>query len=345
MFHIYLASILVAESKGLHSLATLTCTLLRKCLPKIPLPLSNKENPIKFHLPSQTPQVAVCSEHVMHKEDPSFHYQMHVCKSAPQLSAIPQVAASQSSLLSTSVNRPYARKAERRKKKSSSSSSSAVSSSSLEPLDLDPIPEVKTFPTQHKASEVYVLPLDSALVEESVDDVDNVCNEAQFFEITTAPAIDLSQFDKFFLELQDVTRVTAATCADVLHKTQSSPVLSLMTDKHTSKVDDFRSAPIVVPTAELPSSELNASDNGGISFKVQSVEPTTEPATAISLFETTASFAVSTATGTTCDQPVGFPKISEQPHPQLLGHTPPSVPEPYYKKTPAVERCRCSVVS
>ena len=205
-----------------------------------------------------------------------------------------------------------------------------MSSSSLEPFDLDTIPELKTFPAKCKLSDVLVLPLDSALVEEAVDDVHDLRHETQFFEITTTPDIDLSRFDEFFLELREVTQVVATTCRDALRRTHSSPVLSLITDRHSSK--DFCSTPIVVPTA-VP--ELNTSDDGEISFEVQPVQAATEP---ISQYENIASFAASTATDTTSDQLVGFPKISEQPHPQLLGHTPPIVPEPYYKKTPAVER-------
>ena len=42
----------LAPGKELRALATLTCTVLRACLPKIPLPISTTVNPIRFKLPT-----------------------------------------------------------------------------------------------------------------------------------------------------------------------------------------------------------------------------------------------------------------------------------------------------
>ena len=444
--------LLLAASKDLRSLATLACTVLRKCLPKTPLPLSNKENPVKFHLPSQTPLGSEDDD----SED-ACPRQIHVCRSAPQLSQIPKIAVSHDSLTrarehqdtarehqdtarehqdtarehqdtarehqdTAREHQPISRKAERHKKKSSSSSSSSgVSSSSLEPLDLSAFPELQSF---IKASESPLL--DSALVEESGEtnhtvteeeeipakldsvrseketnhtvteeeeipaklgsvrseketnhtvteeeeipakpsDIDNVPTDARFFEITSSPEnIDLSQFDDFFPELQHAADMAAAKFGDKMCKTQSVPVLSLTNketstsskrdvcqkhsppsktgedsgeyptvDKHTAMIptNGPRFSPIVVPTATLPSSEFttdSTSDDEGISFKIQ---PGGTPG--VSQFDNKNPCAVgSPATD-------ALPKTLEQPHPQLLGHAPPTVPEPYYKKTPAVER-------
>jgi len=365
----------------LRSLATLACTVLRKCLPKTLLPLSSKENPVKFHLPSQT---------LLSSEDDDSHKledtcQIHVCRSAPQLSQIPHVAAGHDSLTRAREHQDTARehqstvrKVERHKKKSSSSSSSSgVSSSSLEPLDLSAFPELQPF--------IKAPLLDSALVEESgetvhtvteeeekpagLSDRDNLLTDARFFEITSLPGnINLSQFNDFFPELhvQQAADIAGGESRNKMCKTQSVPVLSLTSketvtstrrdacrkhsppsttgddggkyltvDEHAAKtpVNDPRSSPIVVPTAILPSSELTAdstSDDEGISFKTQTVGA---PATDVSQFDTTTPCAVGTPA-----TDGGLPNTLEQPHPQLLGHTPPSAPEPYYRKTPAVER-------
>ena len=362
----------------MRSLATLACTVLRKCLPKTLLPLSSKENPIKFHLPSQT---------LLDSEDddspkPEDTCQIHVCRSAPQLSQIPHVAASHDSLTRAREHQDTARehqstvrKVERHKKKSSSSSSSSgVSSSSLEPLDLSAFPELQPF--------IKAPLLDSALVEESgetvhtvteeeekpagLSDRDNLLTDARFFEITSLPEnTNLSQFNDFFPELhvQQAADIAGGESRNKMCKTQSVPVLSLTSketvtstrrdvysppsttgddgdkyltvDEHAAKtpVNDPRSSPIVVPTAILPSSELTAdstSDDEGISFKTQTVGA---PATDVSQFDTTTPCAVGTPA-----TDGGLPNTLEQPHPQLLGHTPPSTPEPYYRKTPAVER-------
>ena len=363
----------------MRSLATLACTVLRKCLPKTLLPLSSKENPVKFHLPSQT---------LLGSEDddspkPEDTCQIHVCRSAPQLSQIPHVAAGHDSLKRAREHQDTARehqsivrKAEKHKKKSSSSSSSSgVSSSSLEPLDLSAFPELQPF--------IKAPLLDSALVEESGEtvhtvteeeekpagpsDSDNLPTDARFFEITYLPEnINLSQFNDFFPELhvQQAADIAGGESRNKMCKTQSVPVLSLTSketvtstrrdvysppsttgddggkyltvDGHAAKtpVNDPRSSPIVVPTAILPSSELTAdstSDDEGISFKTQTVGA---PATDVPQFDSTPPYAV----GTPATDIGGLPKTLEQPHPQLLGHTPPSAPEPYYRKTPAVER-------
>ena len=363
----------------MRSLATLACTVLRKCLPKTLLPLSSKENPVKFHLPSQT---------LLSSEDDDSHKpedtcQIHVCRSAPQLSQIPHVAAGHDSLKRAREHQDTARehqsivrKAEKHKKKSSSSSSSSgVSSSSLEPLDLSAFPELQPF--------IKAPLLDSALVEESGEtvhtvteeeekpagpsDSDNLPTDARFFEITYLPEnINLSQFNDFFPELhvQQAADIAGGESRNKMCKTQSVPVLSLTSketvtstrrdvysppsttgddggkyltvDEHAAKtpVNDPRSSPIVVPTAILPSSELttdSTSDDEGISFKTQTVGA---PATDVPQFDSTPPYAV----GTPATDIGGLPKTLEQPHPQLLGHTPPSAPEPYYRKTPAVER-------
>ena len=381
------------------SLATLACTVLRKCLPKTPLPLSSRENPIKFHLPSQT--LLGSDDDDSHKPEDAPPRQIHTCRSAPQLSQIPHVTAHHSFLTrarehqdivrehqdtarehqdtarehqdTVREHQPVARKAKRHKKKSSSSSSSSsgVSSSSLEPLDLSSLPELQPF---IKASESPLLvsvrneeETNHTVTEEEErtakpSDMDNVPTDARFFEITSLPeSIDLSQFDDFFPELQHAAGMVGAKCGDKMCKTQSVPVLSLTNketttavcrkhsppsktdddsgkyltvDKHTAKIGP-RFSPIVVPTATLPSLEFTAdstSDDEGISFKTQ---PGGTPATGVSQLDNTNSCAVGTPA---TDAPGGLPKTWEQPHPHLLGHAPPTVPEPYYKKTPAVER-------
>ena len=379
----------------MRSLATLACTVLRKCLPKTPLPLSSKENPITFHLPSQT--LLGSDDDDSHKPEDAPPRQIHTCRSAPQLSQIPHVAAHHSFLTTAREHQdtarehqdtvrehqdtarehqPVARKAERHKKKSSSSSSSSgVSSSSLEPLDLSSLPELQPF---IKASESPLLvsvrseeETNHTVTEEEErtakpSDMDNVPTDARFFEITSLPeSIDLSQFDDFFPELQHAADMAGAKGRDGMCKTQSVPVLSLTNkettalltravcrkhsppsktdddsgkyltvDEHTAKIGP-RFSPIVVPTATLPSLEFTAdstSDDEGISFKT---EPVRTPATGVSQFGNTNPCAVGTPA---TDAPDGLPKTWEQPHPQLLGHAPPTVPEPYYKKTPAVER-------
>ena len=361
----------------MRSLATLACIVLRKCLPKTLLPLSSKENPIKFHLPSQT--LLGSEDDDSHKPEDTFPSQIHICRSAPQLSQIPYVAASHDSLTRAREHQDTARehqstvrKAKSQKKKSSSSSSSSgVSSSSLEPLDLSAFPELQPFITAPL--------LDSALVKEREEtvhnateeeekpagpsDSDNLLTDARFFEITSSPEnINLSQFDDFFPELQQAADIARAECENKICKTQSVPVLSLTSKEtvtstrdvysppsttgecggkyltvgeHAAKtpVNDPRSSPIVVPTAILPSSELTAdstSDDEGISFKTQTVGA---PATDVAQFDNTTLCAVGTPA-----TDGELPKTLEQPHPQLLGHIPPSAPEPYYRKTPAVER-------
>ena len=334
-----------------------------------------------FHLPSQT--LLGSEDDDSHKSEDAHPRQIHVCRSAPQLSQIPHVAVSRDSLTrarehqdTAREHQDTARKAERHKKKSSSSSSSSgVSSSSLEPLDLSAFPELQPF---IKASESPLLvsvrseeETNHTVTEEEdktakPSDMDNIMTDARFFKITSLPeSIDLSQFDDFFPELQHAADIAGAKCGDKMCKTQSVPVLSL-TNKETatsskrdvcrkhsppSKTDDDSSeyltvdehaakigprfSPIVVPTGTLPSSEFTAdstSDDEGISFKTQ---PVGTPATGFSQFDNTNPCAVGAPA---TDAPDGLPKTWKHPHPQLLGHAPPTVPEPYYKKTPAVER-------
>ncbi len=50
----FVVSSCAADSKDLRFLATMTCSVLRKCLPKLPLPVASKENPVQFDIPRVT---------------------------------------------------------------------------------------------------------------------------------------------------------------------------------------------------------------------------------------------------------------------------------------------------
>lgn len=67
------------SGKGVKSLATLMCTVLRRALPKVPLPISSKQNPIEYPLPKCKSKLSAQWNSVL---------SLHASLSAPQLTGL-----------------------------------------------------------------------------------------------------------------------------------------------------------------------------------------------------------------------------------------------------------------
>lgn len=83
LHHFFSLAILATDDKNMKSLATLTCTVLRTALPKIPLPITCNGNPIEYTLPGHSTSDTPVGSAVELMADPSGL--LHTTVSAPQL--------------------------------------------------------------------------------------------------------------------------------------------------------------------------------------------------------------------------------------------------------------------
>lgn len=88
--HVYILCIYTCifpdSAKGMKSLATLTCTVLRRALPKVPLPISSKLNPIKYPLIQHT--LTTSEPSTQQTSNDTCTHALHSSHSAPELTGL-----------------------------------------------------------------------------------------------------------------------------------------------------------------------------------------------------------------------------------------------------------------
>ena len=342
-----------AENKKLCPLATLTCTVLRKCLLKVPMPVTTDENPVQFQLPHRTPVVLANGD--TSAGEGMLQRTMHTSHSAPLLS-LTSGAETQQQHLHPIERGPTVLKSSAQSKSgvSSQTSSSSVEFLDLGALDTDNKPLTMSVPTE-----------DDQIQEPGVEEDTREAPLRKPIVFAVGDSVsedDLSRFDKFFPELQDITQ---SRVSDNMHKVQSSPALTTQAENepmiHQCQLEGSRrplheisqdqppqvfsqldATPahdlctplpaIVVPTASVipEHSTEDSDDDGDIFFSVHPTpshklhNPPHVQMTDISLQKN--------------NLPKSVLSFTEHPHPQILGHVPLPEPEPQYRKTPAVER-------
>ena len=332
----------------MRSLATLTCTVLRACLPKIPLPISTTMNPIHFELPT----TAVLKPD---QEDPLVS-QLN-SNSTIEKCAYEDIVSMENytadACTATLLTGPVALQ--------------ALNSDELEQCE-------RSLTIGERDSKMVVNPtVPSSTYEEIQKNVDGISESTSstqsvkdFVSLTdnSIRETDLSLFDPFFPEIHTVPpkgglctqhRYTCIAAeapspgvSGAIHDFQKySPTSSVSTpyqqeDDTSSEIKfvsedsdssyrmfDVLHSPtpshIVVPTGNIAAEPTAEHNDDGISFAIES---------AVS--------AKSCAHGGTQESPKWTPQSVltnfEICHPQLLGHNPPSDPTPQYHKHPAVGR-------
>ena len=289
------------SGKGMRSLATLKCMVLRRALPKIPLPISTKQNPIHYSLPETNVESAVTLT-----SDP--HNPLNASLSAPQLTSSMTLSHTDShSILPTEP--------------------SLINVACVQ----SPLTDDNT--SSHQPTTVEDSPPGSGSQEQSSSATpDELCSNQTHTEtdLTCSPE-QLTHYDKFFPELEDQgTRIM---------KVHSSPQLSTERmcgdcvqcslgevegkERHQKETDSSHHTCTSPPSLVIPTALTEPADNrsemeltkGASSHSVSSDD---DPCT----------LAV-----VKCVMP-----FVETPAPHVYGHISRREPEPLYEKKPSVER-------
>lgn len=306
------------SGKGMKALGTLMCSVLRKALPNVHLPISSKHNPIQFALPCE-----VVSYQSSLPPNQANGCVLHTSYSALQLTNLQETADTANEGVCTPTNTP------------------------AQGASFKPRTEVAvTNDMRHSQDTAHAgsgRGLHSSGSEASVCSKDTACTARQ-----------ISLFNNFFPELEATKELvktrsspqlltlgqeeSAQEDQDLVHECLAShqppqqqdthSPLQTHRQQHWNSVDKsslpspVSSLPIVIPTAS-PQGEW-ANDRQEIAQLEQQALPSQK------------------ATSSPC-QVVHVPKsvvdFRETPAPQVFGHFSPASPEPFYKKTLSVERC------
>ena len=300
------------------ALGTLTCSVLRKALPNIHLPISSKRNPIQFTLPRAV---------VAHRSSlPENDCTLYTSYSAPQLTNVQETedAAQESICTPTSTSaegapsRPRVEVAVTTDMRHSQDTASASSGSQG---------------------------LHASGSEASVCSKDTVCTAQQ-----------ISLFNDFFPELEATNTLVTTRSSPLLltmgleesaqedqdpihvherHASHQPPqqqnmhnLLQIPRQQYWNSVDESSlpspvpSLPIVIPTVSLQGEQAN--DRQELALLEQQALPLQKG---------------SGAASPPCQVvPKSVVDFREVPAPQVFGHFTPASPEPLYKKTLSVER-------
>ena len=288
------------------SLATLTCTVLRKSLPKVPLPIFSKKNPIKFVL-SNTTDVHVELELSAQLQSSTT---LHTSVSAPQLTSLKNVCRTNSRATS-----PWFR---------------------AECLQINPTCTQSVLTDDPASSQSAKEPVSTSSDCQELPSTSSAAELCQSQTTHSTEEFSLSLCDNFFPELaeSDATRIS---------KTHSSPQLptegvsecarglfdmnlekqhrqQAQKEAEYSKCRQTPSFPLIIPTASSLSEESHDRPELGA-------------------FE-----GADTHSASCEDRPFVQGSVAsampfcEVPVPEILGHITPSDPEPLYKKSPPAER-------
>lgn len=327
---------LTAENKDLRPLATLTCSVLQKCLPKVPLPMQGKGNPVKFKLPSVT-TVDGCEGRQTSGHSMSSRH------SAPQLGGV-MTALKEQVALQKSTKPVVTEASTSSLPQGKISSQSSLSSTEDFPRRTNPFSDRRSGETSRPSEH----PKASSSQEDS--EVSLVAKAIAFTVGDSSHQLDLmvdsSDFDKFFPEFVDDSRASevvptrAGGIRTPLNRSHSYPLLDRIAsstsfcdpitspDLHTYSRPQTRVGPRQdLPAIVIPTGREEPGPN-------DSEEPTTN------------SFLKRPFTDEECTvtAPPPCPKsvlqFTAQAPPCTMGLVSPHHPEPLYKKTPATNRYR-----
>lgn len=288
------------------ALGTLTCSVLRKALPSVHLPISSKHNPIQFTHPE------VVSNQSPLLENQSNNCALHTSYSAPQLTNLQETEGT----MKEGVCTP-----------NSTSAKGAPSKPYVEvAVTIDTSASSGSQGLQSSGSDVSVCSRDTACTAQQISLFDNFFPEP---EATKKLVKTRSSPLLLTLGLEE-------SAQDLIHKRhalqqppQHQDMLQMPRQQHWNYVDGSSlpspvlSLPIVIPTAS-PQGE-QADDRRDLVSLDQQALPLQKHSEAI---------------GPPCQVlPKSVVDFKEVPAPQVFGHFTPASPEPLYKKTLAVERC------
>ena len=288
--------------KGLKSLCTITCMVLRKALPKVPLPISSKHNPIHFNFPSPA---VINNIQCQFSSPQATEGRLHVSHSAPQLTG----------LLHTKEEETHSGYFSCMTKQVSSQLYSHLPSTE-DQSDL----QAKENSTNPSAP---------------IHDESSSSSEATLGSNDVATDMNLSLFDKFFPELKakkkadyipNLTTIAPLVSeqtheSEVQHEATLRSVLKCKegqltnADRLSESTSDFLLRPIVIPTALSENRSISHTYVSAASEHSSNLPRLSQPGGVRSALQ-----------------------FSEIPAPQVLGHLNPNKPEPMYKKTPTIER-------
>ena len=290
-------------AKGAKSLSTLTCVVLRRALPKVPLPIPSTFNPFYYHLPTSSSGSSVELGNPVTLQPPSNP--LHTSHSAPELVSLTTHQDSYGHELKKTAafpehdaTQPISEQSQPEDQATEEQSHSTTTDDPINCL-LHSDSDSKTTPSAETESDPAMSPKELAL------------------------------YNKFFPELKQV---------EVISKTLSSPQLqtlernslpeSLNADEQRVQDRISSSSCVAVPLVIIPTAQpLSQSSDEG--------KDMAELIGGSSSF----SFSSDERDGVCSEVKVkSVVPFVEIPTPQVLGHFPKTNPELLYKKVPSVTR-------
>lgn len=310
-------SLPAGSRKASRSIASLTCLVLRKCLPQVPLPLTSLKNPNPFSLP-----LVKISREAENLVSPSSSTKTTTSDLSAQMCSDREERPGGSdeedeedeSISPESASASFP--ASDHMKNNSASKRNSLSDCS----DSDCVTQAQT----HRH-----VPVENStqVPDGSSHDVDNLERDRNFSldteNLDTNIDIDMETYKKYFPELEESQESlslyypTSLKPPNPPHLSTSNPESDKGLDART-EVSKF--PVIVVPTAvQISCDSITESSS-------ESREGEVKSESSAALFKTAAYFV-------------------EEPAPQILGHTSPMKPELLYSKTPSVDRlvCMCDI--
>ena len=294
--------------KASRSIASLTCLVLRKCLPQLPLPLPSLKNPIPFSLP-----LVQGSRETENLISPSSSTKS---TTTSELSVLFMCSEKEEQEKGSGEDEEEEEEEEEEDVQTSAESTFEPSpptnnvSARGESLQKGGLPEPKLMETPSLTHP----PIPKSPPREAMNaDNENYypSNVSSYADCTEVKInINLDLYRKYFPELEDSEE---SLSTDYLFP--PSKLASSQEPKATgadSGKDGGKFPVVVVPTAVQMSESLMESLN-------ESKEGETKVESSVALFKTSAYFV-------------------EEPEPQILGHMPPMKSELMYTKTPSVDR-------
>lgn len=286
-------------AKGAKSLSTLTCMVLRRALPKVPLPIPSTFNPFYYHLPTSSSGSSVELGNPVTLQPPSNP--LHASHSAPELVSLTTHQDSYGHKTAAFPEHDATQTiSEQSQPEDQATEEQSHSTTTDDPISvlLHSDPDSKTTPSAETESDPAMTPEELAL------------------------------YNKFFPELKQVETISKTLSSPQLQALERNSLPESLNADEQRVQDRISSSCVAVPLVIIPTAQpLSQSSDEG--------KDTAELIGGSSSF----SFSSDERDGVCSEVKVkSVVPFVEIPTPQVLGHLPQPDPELLYKKVPSVTR-------